>query len=371
MNREVNFLRFSAIFLMMLVHVPYLADYVRPGLESATSVFVIALQYGLGRISAPLIGLVSGYFCVAMLASRGPVGFVERKVQTLLVPLLFWTIADILILMLVWVATGGDYYRQIWSTTPAEAIGLFEQPVNYPLYYLADLFKCCLVFVGVSLAARALGLAGRSYAAMLVGCGVAVFLAITYVTVFLPESPFAAKETGLRLAFRPDLALFFFLGAALAAEGKTMADLFGFFRRRVGAAGVAGLLGLTVLLALLSVEVSTRLGDASVSSIALDVVKRFVGAGFLLALVAWLSERGLVASVTNRLSFRMFCTHVIFYQVFITSGFRPNTDLRAVVFLLAYPVAATALAWLSLELQVRIAGAMRPGRLRRVIEGIP
>ena len=371
MNREVNFLRFSAIFLMMLVHVPYLADYVRPGLSWRPPSSSSRCSTGLGRISAPLIGLVSGYFCVAMLASRGPVGFVERKVQTLLVPLLFWTIADILILMLVWVATGGDYYRQIWSTTPAEAIGLFEQPVNYPLYYLADLFKCCLVFVGVSLAAAGARVgraelrrdAGRMRRGGVSGDNLC--------DCFSAGIAVCGEGAGLRLAFRPDLALFFFLGAALAAEGKTMADLFGFFRRRVGAAGVAGLLGLTVLLALLSVEVSTRLGDASVSSIALDVVKRFVGAGFLLALVAWMSERGLVASVTNRLSFRMFCTHVIFYQVFITSGFRPNTDLRAVVFLLAYPVAATALAWLSLELQVRIAGAMRPGRLRRVIEGIP
>jgi hypothetical protein len=371
MINEVNLLRFTAIFLMMVVHVPHLQAYLTSSFDSVASVVVTAGQYGFGRISAPLIGLVSGYFCVAMIASRGPGGFVARKARTLLVPLLFWNLVGIGVLVLLYFATRGDYYDTVWTTGPGAAIGLLDQPVNYPLYYLADLFKCCLIFASVHVAARGLGFSGRSYAWLLAGVGVAVSLAIDYVTIFHPDSPFAVHVQGLRLSFRPDLALFFFLGAALAAGGTALTDLFEIARRRVGWPALAGLFALIVVLAVMSVGIDGRYGTASVPAIGFDVMKRFVGSAFLLALIARLTAAGLAFQVSNQLAFRMFCTHVIFYQVFTTVGVRPNTGPEAVAYLLAYPIAATLLAWASLEAQTRLTRVLAPGPLRRMIRAIP
>jgi hypothetical protein len=365
-THEINLLRFAAIFLMMVVHVPHLDAFVAPGFDSVASVIVTAGQYGFGRISAPLIGLLSGYFCVAMIAARGPMGFLARKVRTLLVPLAFWNLADIALLALLSLATAGAYYATVWSTAPGAALGLFDRPVNYPLHYLADLFKCCLLFAAVHVAARRLGTGGRSYAWLLAGVGVAVSLAIDYVTVFHPGSPFAVHQTGLRLGFRPDLALFFFLGAALAAGGIALADIFAIAGRRVGWPGVAALCLLVGVLGVFSVGVDERYGTASVPALGFDMLKRFVGSAFLLALVARLSAAGLILAVTDRLSFRMFCTHVLCYQAFTVAGVRPNTGPEAVAYLLAYPAAATVLAWASLEAQDRLARA-----LGRVVRGIP
>jgi hypothetical protein len=108
-----------------------------------------------------------------------------------------------------------------------------------------------------------------------------------------------------------------------------------------------------------------------VPGIGFDRVKRFVGSAFLLALIARLSAAGLFLTVSNRRSGRMVCTHVVFYQVFTTVGVRPNTGLEAVVYLVAFPVTATLLAWASLELQDRLGRALGPGPLRRMVEAIP
>ncbi len=371
MINEVSFLRFTAIFLMMVVHVPDLGAYTTAGFHSISATIVTAGQQGFGRIAAPLVGLMSGYFCVAMIEKRGPGGFVGRKVKTLLVPLAFWNILDFLVLILLYFVTRGAYYQVVWDTSPGELVGLFKQPVNYPLHYLADLFKCCLVFAAVHVTARWIGLPRMAYAWLLAGLGSALCAGIVFVTAYHGGSVLAIHGYGTRLLFRPDLALFFFFGTALAASGVPLTELFEIARRRVGVLGVAALFCATVLIAMAGVGVAQRYGAESVRGVAFDLGKRFVGATFLISLVAHLSARGLIVPLSNRLSFRMFCSHFVFFQVFLAFGIRPVNGPETVIYLVAFPVAATLLAWASLELQDRIGRGLAPGPLRRMVEAIP
>ena len=65
------------------------------------SPFVLLIRDGLGRISSPLLGFLSGYFLLGHLQRRGYFGVLWRRFQTLYLPCVFWSAICILVMLLL------------------------------------------------------------------------------------------------------------------------------------------------------------------------------------------------------------------------------------------------------------------------------
>ena len=101
-------MRFLAICFMMMVHIPSVNEFTigRIGLTSETLV-TFAIE-GLGLIASPLLGLLSGYFCVTLVKRYGTDGFIKNKVITLVYPLILWNVVIYLM-----------YYSALYLVGPA------------------------------------------------------------------------------------------------------------------------------------------------------------------------------------------------------------------------------------------------------------
>ena len=112
-------MRFLAICFMMMVHVPPVYEFTidRIGLTYETLV-TFAIE-GLGLIASPLLGLLSGYFCVTLVKRYGTDGFIKNKVITLVYPLILWNVILYLMyycaLYLVWPATLDIHFVRLTS----------------------------------------------------------------------------------------------------------------------------------------------------------------------------------------------------------------------------------------------------------------
>lgn len=370
-SRRVEFLRFVAIFLVMALHVPHGADFVttEPGLSAGFASTL--LSNGFGRISAPLIGLISGYFCIAILERKGTRGFVTKKASTLLAPLFFWNLAGLALTLALNVASGGRAYPYVYETTAAAVVGLTAIPFNVPLHYLADIFKCCLVLAAIWWVARRLSLTRRTLAWVILAAGASLYLAILEAGLTGTPGLFRVNDSDPRLLFRADLAIFFFVGAALPLFGVAVGTLFEAATRHVGLVAMAGL---AVALGALAVLTETRLDP--IPGAAADLLKRLIGALLLLSLVAHVADRGLCVPVPRRVTFRAFCSHplafILLSVAFVKAGLDPAEGPRsALAASLGFPVLAVGLAWLSLAAQDRLAARLPPGRARALVAAIP
>ena len=131
----------------------------------------------------------------------------------------------------------------------------------------------------------------------------------------LPGAPIAPGDgSEFRILIRYDLALFFFLGVAVACWNIRVADVPPVFDRLVPWFVVGLLLGLLMLLSAASVLLDATYGASSVLSSAMGLVKRFVGAFLMIAAVAKLSTRGWLVDVPRHFTFRLFCSHAVVFR---------------------------------------------------------
>jgi len=168
MNQETgklfNILRFPLICGVLFIHIYLLfpgdACSSAPGhaawrrfLENATS------QYA-SRCCVPLFFLMSGYlfFGGRRVELCEWLGKLRRRIRSIVFPYLTWNLVGIAVLVMPyllhrWTGIGtmspdNVFARTTWTSMPGMLAGFFgltqQYPVNYPLWFLRDLFLLCL-----------------------------------------------------------------------------------------------------------------------------------------------------------------------------------------------------------------------------------
>lgn len=291
LSERVRVARFLCIFLMMFVHV-------EPGISANVYdrdagvfdlvYFIFARLLGLSSVS--LLSVVSGYFVVASLSKAGFGRFALSKARTLLVPLLAWNL-----LMLALLTAYGQLTGK-WQQMPelsllgmADALlALTKWPLDVPLWFLRDLFVCCLLspllYVGLKRAP------------------VIVMLVLAAYMVF--------GEDWLILQ-RPQLLLFFALGMWLRLTGPDMQAI-----DRMARLLTVGLAIMIVVFVTIRLERVLLTEMEETLRLALDTLLRVTMAGGFWLLTG-LMQHTVLASLCVRLephAFFLFCSHAILFH---------------------------------------------------------
>lgn len=321
-NPVVSNLRFLCVFFMSYVHIFYVQDfydliffghqlpYLIHGYPAGT--LLVLVQDGFGRISSPLLGLLSGFYAVRNLESRTYRNVVSRRFMSLYVPAVLWSTIYFGVRMAAALASsfmgdGSHIAEELNRVDINSFLGLTAWPLNGPLHYLIDLFKCVL-FLPVLL--YLLDRLGRK--------GYALIVAAFYV--FLIANDFHDFSSGFNkdnILPRADLVLFFSFGvyAGRVWGGDIMDVLNRFSMRRVWAIALTA--AVFVAGALHWRWLATMENDVLAwCGILLGMAVRVSGCLLIVSALDWiaaLARRGIVVDET--LTFRYFCTHMIAFFI--------------------------------------------------------
>lgn len=291
LSDRVRIARFLCIFLMMFVHV-------EPGISANVYdrdagvfdliYFIFARLFGLSSVS--LLSVVSGYFVVASLGKAGFGRFALSKARTLAVPLLAWNL-----LMLALLAVYGQLTGK-WQQMPefsvvgmADALlALTKWPLDVPLWFLRDLFVCCLLspllFIGLK------------------RVPVIVMFVLAVYMVF---------GDGWLILQRPQLLLFFALGIWLRITGPDMQAIDRM--ARLLTVGLAIMIAIFVTIRLERVLLTEM---EETLRLTLDTLLRITMAGGFWLLTG-LMQHTVLAGLCMRLephAFFLFCSHAILFH---------------------------------------------------------
>ena len=345
-SQRIGVARVLCIVLMTFVHVqPGIAGnvYAQPVDGFAFVYFTLTRLVGLSSVS--LLGIVSGYL---MAASLGKMQFaaVAGKVRSLLVPLVAWN-AIMFGLILVYGMLSGNWEKLPDASPMGVANAFFalnEWPLVVPLWFLRDLFVCCLLspFVVVALTRAPV-----------------VTFALLFGYVLFGE--------GTWLLQRPQLLLFFSIGLWLRLtrqEGERL--------DRAALALAAGVLPVTAIFLYFRAE-GILLGDLNPQLLAiLDTVLRLT-----MAAAVWQAARVIAgSSVLSRIRgyepyvFLLFCSHAILFDfggIILRRLFGNYGDLLFPLSFFLQPLLAIVAAWLCalvlLRLPAVIGEALNGGKL--------
>ncbi|MBN9241964.1 MAG: acyltransferase [Mesorhizobium sp.] len=147
MSDRIRIARGLCIVFMTFVHVPLgIGGNVFDRDAGVFDLVYFALSRMAGLSSVSLLSVVSGYFIVSSLAKVGTQRLFASKVKTLVVPLAGWNLLMLALLALYGLARGK------WQDMPDfTALGMADAlfaltgwPLDVPLWFLRDLFVCCL-----------------------------------------------------------------------------------------------------------------------------------------------------------------------------------------------------------------------------------
>ncbi|MGN6538721.1 MAG: acyltransferase family protein [Mesorhizobium sp.] len=291
MSDRIRIARGLCIVFMTFVHVP-------PGIggniyardAGVFDLVYFALSRMVGLSSVSLLSVVSGYFIVSSLAKAGTHRLFVSKVKTLVVPLVAWNL-----LMLVLLALYG-LMRGKWQDMPDfTALGMADAlfaltgwPLDVPLWFLRDLFVCCLFSPLLYVALKRVPVA-------------TILLLIAY-TLFGED---------LYLLQRPQLMLFFALGMWLRLS-KTAEPVIDRMARWL----LPGLVVMVVFYMILRIE-NVLFGDmADELRLTLDTALRItMAAGFWLLTDAIRRSRFAGGFLWfEPYAFFLFCSHAILFH---------------------------------------------------------
>lgn len=383
-DSAVGNLRFVCIFAMIFVHVELPGNFsaeLQPLLRLAQGdrpvdmvdadfayYVVMLLRDGLGRISSPLLGLLSGYFVAAALCQRSYRQLVAARFRSLYVPMLVWTLAMVAVRLgpelLRDAIYGSDHFgAALRGFDPATLLGLTTQPLNGPLHYLVDLFICVLLAPALLFAIDRLGFAAFAGLALLGWAGL----------VAADPQPFGFNfDNALP---RADLFLFFCAGVAGQRAGhRDIGSLLDRLAPR-HAAAVLALLAVFLAGAMRRRLLGSYDGELmQVADLLLMMSTRVSGCLLILSClgpIRGLAEAGW--TVSERFTFRLFCTHAITFYILQRlslkglehTGLDRSSDSTLVLAAyLAAPALALGAAWLLCQ-----AEDWGGRRLRRAREG--
>ena len=266
--------------------------------------------YGLSRISSPLLGFLSGYFASATLANRSYQRVLFVKLRSLYVPAVFWSLAYFLVLIIgAWITEPRWAVQKTLSAIDLEDfLGITKFPLNYPLHYLIDLFKC---IISAPLLIYAVRRISRTAFIILT---LFIFLVLTGSDL----NHFIPGQHAYDIWPRADLAMFFSFGLlAQRSWGSPAGDALMRFR----ATNFVVLFGLLVVFLLGTFDWPWLARENAIPMVWAGaitlLVTRIAGVMLLLASLGWLrkiAKRGFY--VSDRVTFVLFCTHVISYSIF-------------------------------------------------------
>ncbi len=147
MSNRIKIARTLCIFFMTFVHVqPGIAENVYDRDAGFFDIVYFILTRLMGLSSVSLLSVVSGYFIVSSLLKVGTLDLYKSKLKTLVVPLVAWNVLALVLLGAYGLLS--DNWRN-WPefTAPALAnafLAVTEWPLVVPLWFLRDLFVCCL-----------------------------------------------------------------------------------------------------------------------------------------------------------------------------------------------------------------------------------
>ncbi|MEF2070646.1 acyltransferase family protein [Consotaella aegiceratis] len=289
-SNRVRIARTICIFFMTFVHVPPgIADnpYDRAAQPFDVVFFILTRMIGLSSVS--LLSVVSGYFIVSTLLRLGYGELVVAKAKSLVVPLVVWNLT-----MLALLAAYGalsDHWNDMPEPTALGLVnalfGIAEWPAVVPLWFLRDLFVCCL-------------------ASPVVLYGLARWSRSTIVALIL----FAFLGEGAHIMERPQLLLFFAFGMWLRIAGgdeERLDKVAGFFS--------IGLIAMAAVFLTIRIEsISIAAMDPSLR-LTLDTLLRITMGAATWRLTKVLNETtfGDVCANLEPYVFFMFCSHGILF----------------------------------------------------------
>lgn len=336
LSERVRVARFLCIFFMMFVHVqPGIADNVYDRDAGLFDVVYFVFTRLLGLSSVSLLSVVSGYFIVASLMKSGVARLILSKLRTLIVPLIAWNALMLALLAIYGLLTGK------WQDMPEMSVmgisnallALTHWPLDVPLWFLRDLFVCCVLSPLLYVGLKRLPI-------------VTILLLIVY-TVFGED---------LMILQRPQLLLFFGLGMWLriAAPDTPTIDRW----CRVLTVGLVAMVAIFLTIRIDRILL-TEMDDTL--RLTLDTLLRVTMAGGFWLLTGAIRNSAF-AALCARLepyAFFLFCSHAILFN-FAGIAFRRvfgnyGSDLFPITFF-SLPFIAVACAVIGLH----VIGWLRP-----------
>lgn len=147
-STRISILRFVMIFGIVILHTPLYVPMDQVG-PHAFDVIKAFFQNAVFRCTVPVLTLISGYLLFGSTLPSRPKLLVSRKFKSLVVPFLIFNLPLVAIVFAVQsFSTLALSYQLVpanLGTLADAALSLSEAPLNYPLYFLRDLFVLCLL----------------------------------------------------------------------------------------------------------------------------------------------------------------------------------------------------------------------------------
>lgn len=148
-SRRIAIARYLSIVGILIVHNDY-----KPIWEMGDSAFELTktfLVHGLFRYALPLLTAISGWLLFTAALDQRYGKLIANKTRTLLVPLIIWNLPLVLAIYLlqrydlIWQSLGLKFYPFELTHWLNGVLSIFHAPVDYPLYFLRDLFVLALL----------------------------------------------------------------------------------------------------------------------------------------------------------------------------------------------------------------------------------
>ncbi|UVO50923.1 acyltransferase [Sphingomonas sp. SUN019] len=336
-------LRFPLVALVVYIHARSGTITFGDGVVSVESAVLdtvkTALSEGVARTAVPLFFLLSGYLLFHAQEGWSWSGFaakLRRRVDTLLVPYLFWNIALYAMIaaaqstsLRIFFSSSGVLRDMTWGQQAAWVLGLQRYPIAYQFWFIRDLMILVLLAPAFFLLAR------RVPVAVVVTAVLGLCWMVDWWPIDIPAI---------------EAALFFFVGVVAGVHGRNL------FR---GLPLIPVMLGYGVLLAAFLLSRGTRIESF--------VQHGLVATGIVLAVAI---VRSLPPLALQRLaslagaSFFVFATHEPLTTALLKISYRvfPISPGMALAVYLLVPLVVIAITLVG----YRIALALAPSLTRRV-----
>lgn len=151
---RIDLLRFILILLVVYVHFP-LPNAPTHGANLTALEPAFVLSETLFRFSVIVLTVLSGFIFFATCADQNLTKTITKKIRTLAIPFLFWNIPLVIIMwgMQSFGVTSGQRLSLVNADATTWLDALFsysDRPVNYPLYFIRDMFVISLIGLTLS-----------------------------------------------------------------------------------------------------------------------------------------------------------------------------------------------------------------------------
>ena len=146
-SNRIKVVRVIAILMVTLVH---LQPGLRPILDAPPGVDLLrffAINV-LGYASVPVLSVISGYLFLSFSPERDWTAYVVQRFRMLYLPLVFWSAAlALMVITLHQLGLPTSIYDRLMELPVSDSIfAISDRPINYPLYFLRDIFVISLFF---------------------------------------------------------------------------------------------------------------------------------------------------------------------------------------------------------------------------------